>query len=82
LSNSDVFFADLRADCEAQNLPNKVKRLFEQLKPQSFIAKSDLVAIKTHFGELGTNTFIPPYFVRKVVDVIINHGGKPFLLTI
>ena len=74
-----MFFADLRADCEAQNLSNKVKRLFELLEPESFIAKNDLVAIKMHFGELGTNAFIPPYFVREVVDVIINHGGKPFL---
>ena len=79
MSSSVVYFADVRADKEALNLPNKVKKLFKLLEPDKFIHKNDLVAIKTHFGELGTNAFIKPFFVRKVVDIILKNKGKPFL---
>lgn len=77
--SSIVYYANLRADREALNLPNKVNKLFKLLEPERFIKKDDLVAIKTHFGELGTNSFIRPLLVRKVVDQIIKSGGKPFL---
>jgi len=76
---SNVYFADVRAEKETQNLPTKVTKLFKSLEPGKFISKGDLVAIKTHFGELGTNAFIKPFFVRKVVDVVTSCGGKPFL---
>ena len=79
MASSVVYFASVRAEKEEQSLPNKVKRLFNLLEPEKFINKGDLVAIKTHFGELGTNAFIKPFFVRKVVDKIIKCGGKPFL---
>jgi uncharacterized Fe-S center protein len=79
LVSSIVYFADVRAEKEAQNLPNKVTKLFRSLEPEKFVSKGDLVAIKTHFGELGTNAFIQPYLVRKVVNIIIGCGGKPFL---
>ncbi len=79
MAASIVYFADVRADKEALNLPNKVKKLFKLLEPEKFITKNDLVAIKTHFGELGSNAFIKPFLVSKVVDIIIKAGGKPFL---
>ena len=73
--SSEVFFADLLAEKESKNLPNKVGKLFKILKPETFISNDDLVAIKMHFGEPGTNAFIKPFLVRKVVDVIKKAGG-------
>ncbi len=78
MAPSEVYFANVRADREEQNLPNKVKKLFKLLVPEKLIKKKDLVAIKIHFGELGTNAFIKPFLVSKVIDEIINCGGKPF----
>ena len=39
----------------------------------------DLIAIKIHFGEMGGDAFINPIFVRPVVDLIKEAGGRPFL---
>ncbi|WP_455393277.1 DUF362 domain-containing protein [[Eubacterium] cellulosolvens] len=75
----DVYFADLLSDKESKSLPKKIERIFKLLKPETFIAKDDLVAIKMHFGEPGTNAFIKPYLVRSVVEVIQRLKAKPFL---
>jgi uncharacterized Fe-S center protein len=79
LAPSDVFFTDLTADKESANLPNKIKGIFNQLKPESFITKDNLVAIKMHFGEPGSSAFIKPYYVQNIVQIIHKLGGKPFL---
>lgn len=79
MASEPVFFADLSAEKESANLPNKVKKLFQLLKPETFISQGDLVAIKIHFGEPGSNAFIRPIYTRAVVDVIKRFGGKPFL---
>jgi uncharacterized Fe-S center protein len=79
MTSSDVFFADMSSEDEKSNQPTKVERLFKLLKPETFIANDDLVAVKLHFGEPGSNAFIKPFFVRKIIDIIKSHGGKPFL---
>jgi uncharacterized Fe-S center protein len=79
LADSEVFFADLTAEKESASHPKKIEKLFKCLKPETFLSKDDLVAIKIHFGEPGTNAFIKPFLARKVVDVIQKIGGKPFL---
>ncbi|TFH31254.1 MAG: DUF362 domain-containing protein, partial [Promethearchaeota archaeon] len=57
----------------------KVQRLFDQADFSSVIQKGDLTAVKVHFGERGNSTFIPPWFVRSIVDKIRASGGKPFV---
>ena len=37
------------------------------------------VAIKIHFGELGNTAYLRANYVKAVVDVIKELGGKPFL---
>jgi uncharacterized Fe-S center protein len=79
MASSEVFFADLSSEKESTSMPNKVRKLFKQLKPETFISKNDLVALKIHFGEPGSNAFVRPIFARKIVEVIQELGGKPFL---
>jgi uncharacterized Fe-S center protein len=76
---SEVFFADLRADRVSRNMPNKIAKLFKAARIGEAFKKGDLVAIKTHFGEPGSHTFLRPQYCAKVVDLVAKKGGKPFL---
>lgn len=73
-----VFFSDLRATRE-RNLFHKIQMLLEKVRIRSIITPNDLVAIKLHFGEKGCTAFIPPIYLRVIVDKIKEYGGKPFL---
>ena len=79
MKSAEVYFANLSTEKESTNQSSKINKLFKLLKPETFISKDDLVAIKLHFGEPGSNAFIKPIFVRKIVDIILGLGGKPFL---
>jgi len=76
---SEVFFADLRADRASKSMPNKITRLFRAAGIGDVFEKGDLVAIKTHFGEPGSHTFLRPQYSAKVVELVAKKGGKPFL---
>ncbi|MEM0448505.1 MAG: DUF362 domain-containing protein [Methanomassiliicoccales archaeon] len=76
---SDVYFSDLRADRESRNVPHKIAKLFKAAGIDKTFNKGDLVAIKTHFGEPGSHTFLRPQFCAKVVDLVAKKGGRPFL---
>jgi len=47
---------------------------FEEMVPSG-----GSVAVKLHMGELGNIRYIRPVFARKIVDIVQNRGGKPFL---
>jgi len=76
---SDVFFTDLRASSERDNVENKIARMFKRSKLGEVLTAGDLVALKMHFGEPGNTAFLRPQFVSKVVDLVAAEGGKPFL---
>jgi uncharacterized Fe-S center protein len=74
---SEVLFASLRAESAERSFLRKIKNLASELIRE--VKNGDLVAIKLHFGELGNHGFLRPVFVRQVVDLIKDFGGKPFL---
>ncbi len=76
--SSRVYFADPRAG-HRENLYGKLERLLEECGLGGVIAPGDLTAVKIHFGERGGHAYIRPTFIRRVVDKIRSHGGKPFL---
>ena len=51
----------------------------DRAKIKDKIENGDIVAIKMHFGELGNIRYIHPSFARKVVDLVKEAGGRPFL---
>ena len=77
---SKVFFSEAKANNYETSIRNKIKLLWDAANFSKLIKKKgDLVAIKVHFGELGNNTFLPPWYARLIVDKIKEAGGKPFL---
>lgn len=76
--NSKVYFIDMRATIK-ENFMAKIGRLMETAGIAGIVGKRDLTAIKLHFGEMGNSAFIRPVYLRKVVQVVKQAGGVPFL---
>jgi hypothetical protein len=76
---SDVYFASLKATKASDSALKKLGRLFDEAGFGACITKNDLVAVKTHFGEVGNTAFIQPLQIRPIIDSIKAKGGKPFL---
>lgn len=75
---SKVFFTDLRSKM-GSGLLEKMARLTGKMGLKKLIEPGDLVAIKLHFGEPGNLAYIRPPYVRRMVQMIKELGGKPFL---
>lgn len=73
-----VFFTDLRAK-NNQSLLDKMERVAGRAGLNKIVEPGDLVAVKIHFGEPGNLAYIRPQYVRRVVDLVKKHQGKPFL---
>ena len=76
---SAVYFANVRARSDKDSKICKVQRLFDAAGMANIAAKGDLVAIKIHFGERGTDAYINPIFVRQVVDKVHSLQARPFV---
>lgn len=76
---SKVYFVNLRARTDKSNKISKIRNLFDRAGLNKLIKANDLTAIKLHFGERGSDSFISPVFVRQVVDKIKENGAKAFL---
>lgn len=76
---SKVYFVNLRARNEKQNKINKLVKLFDESDFEKVISKGDLTAIKLHFGEIGSDGYINPVFVRQIVNKIKSSYGNPFV---
>lgn len=75
---SEVYFADLRCRPH-RGMVEKLGELVERVGIPDWVRPRDLVAVKVHFGELGSTAFVPPFYVRKIVEKIKAAGGKPFV---
>jgi hypothetical protein len=77
--STKVYYASPRqARLEAsETLPCKLERILESLQLKDRV-KGETVAIKMHLGgNVGYST-IHPVFVRRVVQAVLDGGGKPF----
>jgi uncharacterized protein len=75
---SRVFFSDFRCSSR-DNIFSKTKKLFKKAEFGARIADRDFVAIKTHFGEYGNLAYIPAPVLKVMVDLVKEHGGRPFI---
>ena len=75
---SKVYFIDMRATIK-ENFMAKIGRLMQTAGIADIIEPRDLTAVKIHFGEMGNAAFIRPVYLRKVVQVLKQAGGVPFL---
>ncbi|MDD5142877.1 DUF362 domain-containing protein [Methanoregula sp.] len=76
---SPVYFSSLRAFSDKEATTEKVRRLFDEAGFSELIAPQDKTAIKLHFGEVGSDGFISPVFVRQVVEKVKECKALPFL---
>ncbi len=60
-------------------MPEKVERMSGELAVLKNIKKGELVAITLHFGERGNTGFVRPLYIRRIVNLVREAGGKPFL---
>ena len=75
---SKVYFIDMRATIK-DNFITKIGRLMDTAGISTVLEKRDLTAVKIHFGEMGNAAFIRPVYIRKVVEMLKQAGGVPFL---
>ncbi len=74
---SKVYFAG--TEPKKTSWLEKFQWLADNLKLNQIIQKDSIVAIKVHFGERGNTAFLPPIYARKIVEIVKELGGKPFL---
>lgn len=75
---SQVYLIDTRATVQ-DNFAAKIERLMNAAGISDVVGKRNLTAVKMHFGEMGNTAFIRPVYIRRVVEVIKQAGGVPFL---
>lgn len=73
-----VWFSPVRTS-KKESLVTRAGRLLQRAGIDDAIEEGDLVAIKLHFGEEGNTGFVSPVFLREVVRLVREAGGKPFL---
>ena len=79
---SQVYFASAQPKTleRSSSLPFKFLEAVRKAGISDVIAKGDLVAIKMHFGMVGGFRAIRPQFVRNLVGLVKEVGGKPFIV--
>jgi uncharacterized Fe-S center protein len=75
---SKVYFTDRQARTDF-NMLDKLELIFSKLGLKKAIKKGSKVMIKTHFGAWGNTNYIRPAYVRKVVELIKDLGGNPYV---
>lgn len=75
---SDVFFTNLRTRV-GESLLDKMERLVRKAGIGEIDFANKYVAIKMHFGEPGNLSYLRPQYVARLVKIIKELGGKPFL---
>lgn len=73
---SQVLFFDYS---KGRNPLGGVHALLDKSGFVEMIPNGGSVAIKLHMGELGNIRYIRPVFVREIVDIVRDRGGRPFL---
>ena len=81
MSFSEVYFVDARAKNSKESLLNKIALLFDRLDIAS-VVKGRRVAIKTHVGAPLCVRYLRPVYVRRIVDLVRDAGGEPFVTDI
>lgn len=78
MEKSKVYFTDLKTK-PGMNLLDKLEKLIKKAGIENIDFNKKFVAIKIHFGEPGNLAYIRPNYAARVVKVISDLGGKPFL---
>ena len=78
MEKSKVYFTDLRTK-PGMNLLDKVEALVKKAGIEQIDFDNKFTAIKIHFGEPGNLAFIRPNYAAKIVSLVKQLGGMPFM---
>ncbi len=73
-----VYFCEHKVS-EKISYTKKLEELISKLEIEKNIKKGSYCAIKVHMGEYGNSAFVPPWYIKKIADLIKKYGGKPFV---
>jgi uncharacterized Fe-S center protein len=76
--NAEVFFAPMRTE-RKRSFVERAGVALQRAGLSDVIAEGDFVAVKIHCGEAGNTGFVSPIYMREVVRLIKEQGGRPFL---
>jgi uncharacterized protein len=76
--NSRVYYLDIRKK-QSKGLVERLGDAIENKNMLSGIKNLDKVAIKLHFGERGNFSYIRTPFIHRIVELVKNSHGMPFL---
>lgn len=62
-----------------RNLFHKIDLIFSLFEMEKRFPKLGFAAVKLHFGEEGSTTFVRPIFLRRIVENLKRIGARPFL---
>ncbi len=77
---SQVFFAPFEGETSEQDICGRTKAIFEASGLGSAVPEGGFTAVKTHFGERGNCSYVPPAVVKTVVDAVKACGGEACLV--
>jgi hypothetical protein len=76
--SSKVYFTNLRTK-PGQNILDKLEKLMRKADVEQIDFHEKFTAIKMHFGEPGNLAYIRPNYAARVVKLVRELGGRPFL---
>jgi len=74
-----IHFIPCSHPADEEKLSRQLNQLIKEKKLLSFIKAKDMVAVKTHFGEAGSEGYVRPHFFKGLAGLIRSKNGKPFL---
>lgn len=74
-----VYFIKVVHSEEDLIISKKIQELILKQNLLSFIEPRDFVAIKTHFGEVGTQGYVRPLHFKMLGELLKDIGAFPFL---
>ena len=76
---TDVFFIRKSDQEDDDILCRKLEKALREKDFLAFIGANDYVALKTHFGEHGTQGYVRPLYLKAIGDLVKEKRGLPFL---
>lgn len=73
---SDVYFIDAR---RGMAITEKLEILLEKVEAGLGSDLKGNIALKMHMGERDNKTFVKPFYVKEIAEIVKKQGGDPFV---
>ena len=77
---SKVWFAAFEDGADDETVCRRTREVFGAAGLDAVVPDDGITAVKTHFGERGNDSYVPPSCLRVVVDEVKRAGGRPCLV--